>query len=549
MIYSRVSGTTDYRVRLWVEGSAVDGECSCPMGDDGVFCKHCVAVGLAYLDGEAQTLKHPATSRKKTRGGRRKKQVTADDIRAYLAGQEKECLVDLIMKRLPWDDGLRQALMLRTARHGTDGLNVAAYRKAITDATRAGGGFVDYRDAPAFARGIEMTVDSIQELLDEGHASEVIGLTEHALARCEQALGAMDDSDGCMGEILGRLQDIHHSACVGAKPEPEELARRLFCWEVETGWDTFYGAAETYSDVLGPEGLTVYDQLARAMWDELPALGPGDKGSFDGNRFRLTSIMESLAKASGDIDERVAVMSKDLSSAYKFLQIAEVYGQARQHRKALAWAERGLEAFRENPDDRLENFVADQYHRTKRHDDAMAIIWGQFERGPSLAAYAHLQAHADRARDWPTWRTKALELIHRRIGEAVRRPGRDAPWTRPRLTDHSLLVAIYLWEEDLHSAWEEAKTGGCSEDLWMQLAALREKDHPADAVAVYRRQIDPIVDRRNNEAYRQASSLIRKIKRLMNGLGQEAEFAGFLATVRAAHKRKRNFMKLLDRVR
>ena len=49
-IFARVRGGRNYRVRLWVEDGEAEGECSCPMGDAGVFCKHCIAVGLTYID-------------------------------------------------------------------------------------------------------------------------------------------------------------------------------------------------------------------------------------------------------------------------------------------------------------------------------------------------------------------------------------------------------------------------------------------------------------------------------------------------------------------
>ena len=546
VIHARVAGNDDYRVQLRVEDGPVEGDCSCPMGDGGVFCKHCVAVGLAYLAGQAEYADGGDAQSPKKRRSRKERSITPDDVRAYLAGQGKQRLVDLIMERLPWDDELRQRLFLRAARHGPGGLSVSAYRKAITDATRISSrGFIDYRSAPGFARRVEAAIDSIQELLDDGHATEVIDLAEHAIVRCEKALGSMDDSDGYMGSIMHRLGEIHHAACLAVRPDPEELARRLFRWELETDWDTFYGAAEAYADVFGQEGLAVYRRLAQAQWDKLPALGPGDdRHSFEGNRFRLTSIMESLARASGDTERLVAVMSKDLSSAYQFLQIAGVYKETGQTDKALEWAQRGLTAFAKAPDERLEDFVADEYHRRRRHDEAMALIWGQFERRPGLEAYIHLRKHADRAKQWPAWRERALSLIHREIGEAMRQPrkaDRWAPWAPP---DHSSLVEIYLWEKDVESAWQEAQVGGCSDRLWTELARRREKDHPADAAGIYRKQIDPIVSRTNNEAYREAVELLRRIKKLMARLGQNAEFTQFLAALRETHRRKRNFMAM-----
>ncbi|MBI4279371.1 MAG: SWIM zinc finger family protein, partial [Armatimonadetes bacterium] len=44
-----VQGTQRYLVTLWPEGDELAYSCTCPVGEDGLFCKHCVAVGLAWL--------------------------------------------------------------------------------------------------------------------------------------------------------------------------------------------------------------------------------------------------------------------------------------------------------------------------------------------------------------------------------------------------------------------------------------------------------------------------------------------------------------------
>ena len=46
-IKGRVSGTREYDVSLWVNGDRIAYTCSCPMGEEGLFCKHCVAVALS----------------------------------------------------------------------------------------------------------------------------------------------------------------------------------------------------------------------------------------------------------------------------------------------------------------------------------------------------------------------------------------------------------------------------------------------------------------------------------------------------------------------
>ena len=52
-----VQGTQPYQVRVWIdEENDLDGECDCPHAQDGNFCKHLVALCLAWrgdLGGEA----------------------------------------------------------------------------------------------------------------------------------------------------------------------------------------------------------------------------------------------------------------------------------------------------------------------------------------------------------------------------------------------------------------------------------------------------------------------------------------------------------------
>jgi uncharacterized Zn finger protein len=110
----------------------------------------------------------------------------------------------------------------------------------------------------------------------------------------------------------------------------------------------------------------------------------------------------------------------------------------------------------------------------------------------------------------------------------------------------SELVRIFLWEGDNETAWQEATQGGCSEALWMELAAKREADHPEDALPIYQDQVERLTAQMGKQAYQQAVGLLRKVREVMTRLGREEELAAYLASVRATHKRKRNLIKLLD---
>jgi uncharacterized Zn finger protein len=534
-VLAEVRGGAAYSVRLWKEKGELAYSCSCPRGDDGEFCKHCVAVGFAVLAG---AVKPPRTRRPKRR-------VTLEDVREYLGREDKGALVELLMGRAVWDEALREQLVLRTAKSRKPrGVDIEAVEEALDEAIEPGR-FLAWNEVGAYARGVEEAISTLASVLDEGHAAEAVELAEYALVAVEKAMGSLDDSDGHLGSVLDRLQELHHRACAKARPDAVSLARRLFERETSSDYDVFSNAAVTHADVLGKEGVAEYRRLAAERWANVPALGPGEEDPEPyGRRFRLSSIMMGLARMDGDVGAQVEVLKRDLSQAYDFLKIAEVYRDAGRSDLALEWAEKGLAAFTERTDPRLREFVAEEYHRRERHAEAVVLVWAAFSERPGLEEYRGLKRHADRAGAWEAWRKRAWELLRENVRSRSQVEGRT-PWTMP--ADHSILVEVLLWEGDVEAAWNEARTGGCSEVLWMALAERREGEHPADAVPIYQRHVDLTLRNAHKDAYVDAVKLLKRVRRAMGRAGSSEAFGAYLSSIRSAHARKRNFMRLLDR--
>jgi len=473
------------------------------------------------------------------------------DVASYLSGLDHEKLVDLILGLAANDELLEARLRLAAARGVSGGAPVDDFKAAIDDAfdTR---GFVHYREMYDYTSNIHTVLDTLGELLTDGHATVVIELAEHALARVEDAVGYVDDSDGYLGAIASDLQAVHLDACAIARPDPLWLARRLFEWELVAGdLEIFYGAAGTYAGVLGEEGLAEYRRLAEAEWGRLPALAPGERPTYDSRRFSVTSMMQTLAEISGDVDAVVAVLAKDQSSAYQFVRIAERYREAGRYDDALAWAERGLEAFGPRTDSRLVEAAAEEHHRAGRGEAAAELAWRAFESDPTAADYERLCAHASRAGSWDAWRERALIRLRSHVGGRMKSAGKQSEATRsgtlygPR-ADASELVRVFLFEGDAEQAWTEAKAGGCSRELWLELAQRREDTHPLDAIPLWQAEIERAVSAKNNASYAQAVELMDRVRRLMIAAERPEAFGSCAADVRVRHKPKRNLMKLLD---
>jgi len=145
---ARVEGTEAYQVELRDDDDNLAYDCICPRAADGYFCKHCVAVGLAWL-AENSAVAKPGKRRDPWR-----------EIKAYLATQPAEALIELLLDVAQRDDRLYQSLLLNAERSGAGGNMAQAFRRAIDDATHIHG-FVDWREVGTFAGNIDQVADSL----------------------------------------------------------------------------------------------------------------------------------------------------------------------------------------------------------------------------------------------------------------------------------------------------------------------------------------------------------------------------------------------------
>lgn len=525
-VAATVQGTESYAVELSADDGRLRFGCSCPIGRDGACCKHCVAVALSWLRDHGS----PAP--------------TLDDARAYLDTLAPTALVDLLIEHAHDDERLARKLLLLATRPARGASADVVSLRAVIDQAFAYHGFVPYREVWGYVRGIEETIDVLDGLLEEGRASEVVELAEYALAAFEQSLEQIDDSDGQMRDVAERIEELHLDACRRAVPDPVGLAERLFAREVEGEWDIFDRAVLRYADILGEAGLVRYRDLAEERWATVPKLEPGeDSRGRCGSRFRITRIVEALAELSGSLADQIAVRERDLASGYSFLQIAELCRVHGDDDAALAWAEWGMGSFPDGPDPRLRAFLIDEYRRRGRLGDALELSLAAFVARPTLDAYRELASDALAVGEWPQRREAALALLRDPAPEPA--AGARHPSLRGRA--RSELVRVFLWEGDPEAAWQAAVEGGCTRDLWLELADRRRAEHPEDALTVYRDHVEEIIGRKDKRAYQEAVRLIDKtIRSLFVESGRPAEFRAYVDEVRAAHKPKRNLMKLMD---
>lgn len=514
-VLAQVEGTEDYRTELTGGGDRIGGNCSCPAFEDWGVCKHMVAVALAAnaasMDANAEGV--GALSR----------------IRAHLKQKSVDALVGIIMDLAERDAALFRKLDMAAASVDADDKTLRTRLCKTIDAATRTRGFVEYHEAPGWAANVDAALDAFADLVSGSRSSLALELAEYAVDRIERAIEEIDDSDGHCGALLERARGIHFAAAETAQPESMQFARDLFAREVNGSYGTFSGAVALYAEILGEEGLAEYHRLAAEAWEKLSrhkARSDDDDG-LPGD-LALRDILDFFAERAGDVDGRIALRSRDLSSPWQYLQLAQFCLAQGRRDEALRRAEEGLWLFEDGRlDERLVSFTVELLSDAGRKEEAEAHLWKAFEKAPSLGFYAQLR------------QLGGASVLHRvtRILEARILPNERVHWSAPA----SLLADILMEEKMFDEAWAVVREHRAAVGTRQALARLSEATHPREALEVYAEQVDQLVGTGSNSAYAEAVRLIAR----MAGLRSAAEHAAYVAAFKERYGRKRNLMKLL----
>jgi uncharacterized Zn finger protein len=516
-VVATVHGTGAYRVRLFDRDGVLAGSCTCPVGQDGAFCKHCVAVGLAWLGEAGSDQADGRVQRGRVRRSRKKL-----DVGAYLRSLDSDELVGLLLAAAEDDPALHRRLSLQAATAGDPDLG--ELRRRVDSLRRHG--FIDYAGSYDYATKATDVLAALGKVT-AGHPEEVGRLLRRALVHITKASEQADDSSGAIGAAAAEAVAGYAAACRVAPPDPHELARWLIDFQLDgPGWPDIDIA--DFAAALGPDGQRSYrDYLA-----ELAATtGPRQAGRWDHRAFTIRHLREGYLRAiAGDTDALVALYAEELPAAYQYVRIAEALLRAGRASEAVSWLERGL-AEADRPDHRIDALLAAQYAAAGRYAEALDLHWRMFTARPDVPTHRELLDAAERA--------EALaETGERALAHLRQLATRGGHYADP-------LVTILLSTGDLDAAWAAVQQYGCGAGTRFAVAKQRAADHPADAIPVYTTVVEDAIDRKNRGSYAEAARLLTDLKDLHQRAG--TDFAAYLADLTATHRRKTTLLAELTR--
>ncbi|MFG2226339.1 SWIM zinc finger domain-containing protein [Streptomyces sp. NPDC048644] len=516
-ITATVHGTTAYAVELSLGGpDGLGGECDCPYGVEGNFCKHLVALGLTVLAREDTLPQQRDRARTRTQ-----------QLDVWLAGLSKDELLDLVREQITENLQVRRRLELRAASARGDLTEVRTRIHELLDISPfAQYGYVEYTDARAYGEQAAQAVSALTALTSTGRAADAVSLSREAIRLLGEVQDGTDDSDGHLHNVGSALAEAHLDACRAARPDPTETARWLV-GQVLNDLDDLTGLDPLdYAEVLGEQGMVTVRQLAVEAWH--------------GNRTGWAEkyLMERLARAGDDVDTVVAVHAAALApDGSTHLIIARELDAAGRRDESLRWAERGIREASgpDAPGIALVDYLCDRYTLAARPSDAVVLRRDALAAHRSLTAYQQLRTVAQAAGCWQAERERALALL-RADAQQWQQSWRGGP----------ALIDALLDDGDIATAWQAAAETGAHNRQWLALADQARTSRPSDALDVYLRLAEPLTKQTGNTVYEQLASLLLSIRDCHRRLGTEADFMSYLTALRAAHKRKRNLMRLID---
>jgi len=107
-LVAKVRGAEEYRVEIRVKGDAIAYSCTCPVGVEGAFCKHAVAVVLAWI-GSVAPESLPSTPPPPSPPPR----ADLDTVVAKLSALPRERLLALLLDEAATDVALCQRIARR----------------------------------------------------------------------------------------------------------------------------------------------------------------------------------------------------------------------------------------------------------------------------------------------------------------------------------------------------------------------------------------------------------------------------------------------------
>lgn len=522
-------------VRIQSGGSIV--KCTCLSNrTQKMFCEHGIAVIWTFaphLKGRKNDLDASGLKTKSEES----------ELHRLLSSMDKEYLIDRLEKQAHHNERLKYSLLMEASIH-QDRLDVPVFEEAIKR-TLHHDRMYDRRSVSEYVQTLEELTSWLRTLLERNHPEETQTLVECALTVLDGSTHGLEFSS-YLGNTLKDLEQLYFDACSQSTPDVKYLASRLVHWEVKSEKQIFHQAFERYKNILGEEGCAEYLNIVRRQWKEYTTHGTHHTGGYIHQIVtRLSAILERNATTNDDIEALIAIKAKQLNSSTAYIEIAELALKANRRAEAIQWLEKGMNALRSDNPQNLRTYLLQLLKEDGQTKKVVELMWEEFEFRPSFEKYEQFKNCVYEMigeKHWDKWRKKVIDFVHKtRNG---RWEFRNYYFIYP--VEENLLLQIFLHEDDIPAALEEAAETECSPDMWLYLAQVVEEKQPREALAIYQGMFENTVEMKTRIAYEKAVQHLLKVREMLVRLRKKDEWLQMISHLRAEHSSKKVLIGLMN---
>lgn len=530
-ITALVAGSETYAVTLRHTTNHFDGSCDCPASEGFDFCKHCVAVALAYRQESAEQTQ--------LENGK-----PLDRITAYINKLDNAQLKNELIGLIENDRVLREQWSLR-ADLALNKIDDKAIKKRITAALPYNRNYYRYAQVRSYFAQAEPTIELLVEQAPSLEANKALALVDYSLQRLEKALATIDDSGGFRLDVEETLQTLHIATLERMGWDSEQLVSYLESLEASDCSESYPAIPDAYYDLLGEEGLCLYVQHKQVIWDALPPLPPQADWDKKYPYLRLSHLLIAHAQATDDTVAEIALLEKMATEVRDCVELCErlmtldLWPQVEMWlSKAKQWKKKSSP--RPTMYDRNVDIERIELKLFLHKGDLAAALqkqWEIYQVQSSIDNYKQLLDLAAQCSEREKWYNKVFATLH----ATIEKP--DKKYFLDYKLDH--LIELYLHEKKNDDALMLINKYKVSENALHAVIKAFYK-HPVISMPLYQRLADMHIRRANNDAYKQGIIILLECKNSLQNQAHNNAFALMEEELRTRHKAKRNFIKYLN---
>lgn len=438
-ITAEVSGTRQYSVMLHHTAKLFEGQCNCPASDNFDFCKHCVAVALAYY---YQTQTNQELSN----------ESHENIVLNHLNTLTKPQLAQELYQLLRLDDDAMDLWQLR-AEIASGGLNAKEIRKRVTKAIPyKPAGLWRYRDVADYFSSCEAALALLDPPVKSLEPVETVKIAMYAAQRLDKTLRNIDDSGGYRDHTERLIQEWYEHAYLSQEPSAQswsqkEKVQTLVKYITDAKLD--YIVPDPKPILAGLDQSTLeglYDSLNKVFNDLTP---PTDQYAEEYSFYqRIEDLLLERCQQLGDLQQEFSILEKGAVTIPKCLQLVELCIQHNKLSEANRWLAHTneIEASSSYQVYNIESAQIQLHRAEGNHQQALSMLWSRFEEHEDAQTLIPTLELAEEIQQHGVWLKKGISYIEEKLtGD------RANPKNQRRAGN---LADIYLQQGDVESAYE-----------------------------------------------------------------------------------------------